>query len=316
MTLWFLRGYEEGSQIERRGGSGQGITTTATHPTSYLPGPPSSTATKWHGTGKEPQIAGSTGGFIGLISGIAIVVLVSLFAGVYFWNRYRRRIGPKSSNDATRTRSHNPLPSLSFSRPSTSNDPYADTAEERTPKASKFGFTRPVYARQRSSEWDMPMYSNGEDDSPPAAATATKAGEGGWVNVNSTREARPVSPTPLLSTPTKAQSKGKGKERLLSRQESNSSISKNPFDNPYDDSRLSPIAYRDAHRSQTSVDSLDIGAGQGAQERQSYLRAGDSRGDDDGSSGGESEGERSIRVSQIREGTRFVERFESKESLA
>ncbi|KAK8861571.1 hypothetical protein IAR55_002393 [Kwoniella newhampshirensis] len=320
MTWWMMRDYEETrmrNQMERRGGAGQGITTTAVHLTSYLPGPPSSTITKWRGISGEPTIAGSSGGFVGLISGIAVVVIVSLFAGIYFWNRYRRRIGPKSANS---TRSHNPLPSLSFSRPST--DPYAGSgAEDRTPKASNFGFTRPVYARQRSSEWDMPMYGDG--DSPPTQIEDRVGGS--WVEVDKPdthgeasiplRTSRAISPalSSIPATPTKAQSKGKGKERLLSRHDSNSSITKNPFDNPYDESHLSPVAYR-THSSQSSVDSVR-GRENGGEE-QEYLRVREGQEDDGASSGGQSDTSSSIRVSRIREGSRFVERFESKESLA
>ncbi|WVQ64894.1 uncharacterized protein L199_003063 [Kwoniella botswanensis] len=306
LIAWFIRGPSEQS-LGRRGGSGSGITTTRPESVSYGTGPPASTETKWRGLGDEPKIAGSTGGFIGLISGIAIFLIVSTFIGIYLWNRYRKRLPPKTKR---KSGFHNPLPSLSFtSRGSGLNrDPYAEQVDMElnqdqdldvgdTPKASKFGFTRPVYTRQRSSEWELPV------ETPPRAQHRQQHQPVKLPNQPSeaalplkTKSPKPrsrsssVSSNGSISTSTSTM---KGKERII-----------NPFENPYnnyDESRLSPNPY--SARRQGSTSSLGSADGSG-------IMIGQRQGTPSG------ESDTSVRVSQIREGSRFVEKFESKESLA
>ncbi|WWC68647.1 uncharacterized protein I206_102578 [Kwoniella pini CBS 10737] len=337
---WFLRGPING-RMEKRGGSGQGITTTRAASISYGAGPPASTETKWRGIGNEPKIAGSTGGFIGLIAGLVIVLILVTFIGIYLWNRYRKRLPSKKGSHSGML---NPLPSLSFSRPSTS-DPYAQSASRafemdqdldlgvgETPKASKFSFTEPVYTRQRSSEWELPVedpFSSGYD-----GEDGGKGKGRGYIDVElpnqpdevalplRNKTTRPISPasghdtrsrsdslnsvSSFVSTHSKGTIRGKGKGRA-NPLESNSSRIINPFDNPYDESRLSPIPFRRAD----SMTSLSSTESDGARKDTKRTQGGTPT----GSSGGE-DSEHSVRVSQIREGSRFVERFESKESLA
>ncbi|WVW80128.1 hypothetical protein I302_102103 [Kwoniella bestiolae CBS 10118] len=311
---WFIRGPSDG-RIERRGGSGSGITTTRAESISYGTGPPASTETKWRGLGDEPKIAGSTGGFIGLISGIAIFLIISTFIGIYLWNRYRKRL-PQKSRSQRQSGFHNPIPSFSFSRPSTSNDPYAQPEDEvdldldpgETPKASKFGFTRPVYSRQRSSEWEVPTETRRNPFEHPE--------ERGWKDrvelPNEPSEAalplRTKSPKPRSRSGSTSsngsisitQAKGKGKDRVV-----------NPFENPYnyDESRLSPSPDPYSARRQNSTSSIDSAEDDVPGKRRAK------EGSNTPTGSGE-ESESSVRVSQIREGSRFVERFESKESLA
>ncbi|WVQ93423.1 hypothetical protein IAU59_000494 [Kwoniella sp. CBS 9459] len=395
------RGRGAADALGRRGGSGQGITTTRESNISYGLGPPTSTYTQWRGLGDEPKIAGSTGGFIGLISGIAVVVVVSVFAGIWFYNRHRKRLPPKS-NAKSRSSiiTHNPLPSLSFSRPST--DPYADAEAElhrhrqgddddldQTPKASRHGFTRPVYTRQKSSDWDLRMddsdadaegngpyelrngdrpYSNnsyssyndqwkGKGKGKERAWTTEGAGVGmGVVMPSQPDEAaiplRTKSPRPGLSSipshraPRSMSSSSltaavsdtaigniygngngnsTGKTGAKSGQQDDDERVKpaivNPFENPYDDTRLSPIPAMRRHDSQSSFSSMESDI---ADEKRPNIAGLEIERDRGGSSGGDSTSKststsddgRSVRVSQIRQGSRFVERFESKESLA
>lgn len=144
--------------MERRGGAGMGITTTRVTYTSFDTGPPSSTHT---GSRNNPTVAGSTGGFIGLIAGLGIFILVALLAGLYIYNRIRRRRLARSGP----SQRHSIIPSLSFSRHSDvrdpRDDPYADTAAaaayEYDPTLTTTpGVSRPRYQRQRSSEWELP----------------------------------------------------------------------------------------------------------------------------------------------------------------
>ncbi|WVR03812.1 hypothetical protein IAU60_000808 [Kwoniella sp. DSM 27419] len=297
---WFLHGIEgDLPLLRKRGGAGQGITTTGVASTSWGTGPPQSTQTKWRGLGDEPKIAGSTGGFIGVISGVTVAVLIAVFAAIYSWNRHRRRL-PKQSQP-----SHLPVPSLSFSRPSTGTDPYAqvdDSTDDATPKANRFGFTRPVYARQRSSEWEVPM------ESPTARYPHLPSGPGsgssngnrqadhsgrGWTYADMpsepgeaamplrSRSPRPFSPgsmsaagpgaggpgTPLSSVSGRRASKGKGKAVPDALDLPSPSVQPrhiNPFDSPYDETRLSPVALR-RNQSSTSISSgeSDIADGEG-----------------------------------------------------
>ncbi|WWC60290.1 uncharacterized protein I303_102859 [Kwoniella dejecticola CBS 10117] len=350
---WFLRGPAHVT-VNRRGGSGEGITTTRAVSVTYGAGPPASTETKWRGIGNEPNIAGSTGGFIGLIAGIVIVLIISTFIGIYLWNRYRKRLPPKKGSRSSMV---NPLPSLSFSRPSTS-DPYAQSASREfemdqdveldlgeTPKASKFSFNRPVYTRQRSSEWELPVeepLSARYDDADRNARNDNGKDKGkgkGREHVDvdlpsqpdevalplRTKSPRPISPSAnhdprvrsgsinsmssIGSTPSKRTIRHEGNDKgrgTAEMQEFGSSRMINPFENPYDESRLSPIPLRRAD----SVTSFDSTASDVAKADTRRFQDGTPT----GSSGGE-DSDRSVRVSQIREGSRFVERFESKESL-
>ncbi|WVQ74598.1 hypothetical protein IAR50_004199 [Cryptococcus sp. DSM 104548] len=162
---WYTN--ESAERYQKRGGAGYGITTTASSVTSYGAGPPSSTYSRWHGTGSQPEIAGSTGGFIGLISGIAILVIIATLAGLYLRNRYKKRLPkqtlyPSLPSSSGRGKTKPTLPALSISRPST--DPYAlgPSASQLndTPIAtSGNSFARPLYSRQKSSEWDLPLDS-------------------------------------------------------------------------------------------------------------------------------------------------------------
>ncbi|WWC87866.1 uncharacterized protein L201_002763 [Kwoniella dendrophila CBS 6074] len=352
LVNWFLRGPASAHMLGERGGGGQGITTTRPASISYGTGPPASTETKWRGIGNEPKIAGSTGGFIGLISGIAVFLVLSTFIGIFLWNRYRRRLPAK--NRKSHRNSINPLPSLSFSRPSTS-DPYAQPSAQdfdmsmnddevdigldpgETPKASKFNFTRPVYARQRSSEWEIPTNTSSTSNVNDGNIDLGGRGKGkgkGWIDVElpnqpdevalplRTKSPSLVNPAPnphsrtnsttsissTVSTPSKTRDKNRGKAGSLE-VSSNADTGRmiNPFENPYDETRLSPRPSRrqDSMSSLNSVDSNQPRLDARNLEERSSSR----------SSGGE-DSDRSVRVSQIRDGTRFVERFESKESLA
>ncbi|WRT65683.1 uncharacterized protein IL334_002628 [Kwoniella shivajii] len=333
---WFLRG-PPSSRIKKRGGSGSGITTTR-------PCPPISTETKWRGIGSEPKIAGSTGGFIGLISGIVIVLIILTFVGIYLRNRYRKRLPSKRTHN-----NPNPLPSLSFSRPST--DPYAQSSTQRqfqpemdmeletdnememdigdTPKASKFNFTRPVYTRQRSSDWELPIDNpnnyigkgkgKGRVDvklpnEPSEVALPLRSKSPRPVSPSSTPRSRSNSANSISSTTsTPIRNDCKGRSGTLEvgpgpNLQTHGSII-NPFENPYDETRLGPIPFG-RQGSMSSFDSAESD-GDGPEDRTRRF----TNETPEGSSGGD-DSDRSVRVSQIREGTRFVERFESKESLA
>ncbi|KAK6907330.1 hypothetical protein I203_101322 [Kwoniella mangroviensis CBS 8507] len=305
IITWFIRGPSE-QRFERRGGSGSGITTTRPDSVSYGTGPPASTETKWRGLGDEPKIAGSTGGFIGLISGIAIFLIISTFIGIYLWNRYRKRLPSKTKR---KSGFHNPLPSLSFTSHGSdlNRDPYAEQVDMElnqdqdldvgdTPKASKFGFTRPVYTRQRSSEWELPVETPPRHQSVnlpnhPSEAALPLRTKSPKPRSRSNSVSSNASISPFTST---MKGKGKGTERIV-----------NPFENPYnnyDESRLSPNPYS-ARRQGSTTSSLGSADGSGIMDAQR----------EDTPSG---ESDTSVRVSQIREGSRFVEKFESKESLA
>ncbi|WVF65781.1 hypothetical protein IAT40_000515 [Kwoniella sp. CBS 6097] len=437
--------------LQRRGGSGQGITTTRESGISYGAGPPTSTYTQWRGLGDEPKIAGSTGGFIGLISGIAVVVVLSVFAGIWFYNRHRKRLPSRSgsnSKSSSRIRStahnriHNPLPSLSFSRPST--DPYAEAEAElqtgndfdldQTPKANRYGFTRPVYTRQKSSDWDLKMDDDEADANGPYElknddrfygynAKGRKGKDRAWPgagvrgggvdvdvempsqpdeaaiplriksprpglsaipstsnnNTNHTKSSsrpRSISSSSLTTTTTtltstresrqnhgrdgtivndnddgndNSENTGPGVNRAAMSTMNDRNVNINPFENPYDDTHLSPIhSHRSQHPNSTSAMTMKRHGSQSSLSSSSMEsdiadEKKGARGSDadpgygygheieqGGSSGGgsistnrsrstsrsASDDGRSVRVSQIRQGSRFVERFESKESLA
>ncbi|ODN97452.1 hypothetical protein L198_04016 [Cryptococcus wingfieldii CBS 7118] len=225
---------ESAERYQKRGGSGYGITTTASFPTSYGAGPPSSTA-------------GSTGGFIGLISGIAAFVIIATLAGLYLRNRYKKRLPKQASHPASRT---NPtLPSLSISRPST--DPYAvgPSASQMndTPIAtSGSSFARPMYSRQKSSEWDLPLNSAAssgggtprkEGYGDLGVDMPEEPGEAAWPLRNVQR--RP-SFSPHKGSFSSAGSgddyvgKGKGKGKLYDPPPAAGSFH-NPFDSPFDE---------------------------------------------------------------------------------
>ncbi|AFR97776.1 hypothetical protein C343_05925 [Cryptococcus neoformans C23] len=272
MLSWFV-GNDE--RVVKRGGSGYGITTTASSVASYGQGPPSSTLSRWHGIGKGPEIAGSTGGFIGLLSGLAIFILIAVIAGIYVYNRYRKRIPPKSSNSFISgifSRQNPIVPTLFLSRPST--DPYAQGPSalelNETPKASNFGyaFTRPVYTRQRSSDWDLVF-----DGSPSPNAQRSEwsresmeidlpdePGEAAWP-IRSIHH-RSVSPSHSASSSRSTSStqrerereqeyreyKGKGKALPDDRYDPSFSRS-NPFEHPYYAADSSNFSARDGQNS-------------------------------------------------------------------
>jgi len=339
------------SRREKRGGSGEGVTTKSAY-TSLLPGPPSSTSTKDRSL--HPEIGGSTAGLIGLISGIAIFLLLSLILGMYLYNRARHRIPSQ----------RNPLPSLSFGRsPKVNQDPYAESGQlqpldrDITPRSSKFGDLamgfgpgsgRPKYARQRSSEWEIPQIS------PPVPGSAgygggngkgkgRENGKEGWVDVSMpnepddaayplrSRSPRPVSPVPVTSPmgwseviveedgSTVLKAKGKGRQFSDTAQTPSRG---NPFNDPVDSARLSPpvatsYARRFADSAHDDDDDRDDTAegGDGA-----YLRV-DRTGSEDlesGSGGSTPTGTyESVYVDTVGGGAggRFVERFQSTEDL-
>ncbi|OCF43380.1 hypothetical protein I317_02820 [Kwoniella heveanensis CBS 569] len=329
--------------------------------------------------------------------GIAVVVVISVFAGIWFYNRHRKRLPPKTRTNTRSIVAHNPLPSLSFSRPST--DPYAETELgsgvkydsdlDQTPKASRYGFTRPVYTRQKSSssDWDLRMDDSEADATGPyelrdedrlyggggGFSGKGKGKERAWSKADVEVELpsqpdeaaiplRTKSPRPGLSSIPSHHSKsssrsmsssslttsdkgggngkGMGGSGPLGQGRQHDTPTRtvsniNPFEHPYDETRLSPVpSHRNPrhhgqphhpsslrrHGSQSSFSSVesDIADEKEMRTRRSDAGHGIERG---GSSGGDSTGTsdddgRSVRVSQIREGSRFVERFESKESLA
>ncbi|ODN76675.1 hypothetical protein, variant [Cryptococcus amylolentus CBS 6039] len=236
---------ESAVRYQKRGGSGYGITTTASSPTSYGAGPPSSTYSRWHGKGSQPEIAGSTGGFIGLISGVAAFVIIATLAGLYLRNRYKKRLPKQAFHPAPRTKPT--LPSLSISRPS--SDPYAvgPSASQMndTPTAtSGSSFARPMYSRHKSSEWDLPL------DSAASSGRGTPRKEGyGDLGVDMPEEPgeaawplRSVQRRPSFSPHKGSFSsagsgddyEGKGKGKLYDPPPAAGSFH-NPFDSPFDE---------------------------------------------------------------------------------
>jgi hypothetical protein len=95
-----------------------------------------------------------------MFQGIAVVVLFSVFLGLYLYNRHRRRLHPRSGIQSKTRRIPNPLPSLSF--PSPPSDPYAhplpelEIDDQVTPRASHFLFKRGAMDRVASEEWEVP----------------------------------------------------------------------------------------------------------------------------------------------------------------
>lgn len=288
-----------------------------------------------------------------------MVVIASLFLGYYLYNRARHRIPSK----------RHPMPSLSVAGAQAA-DPYAETPNahptpyddpdgdfETTPRAARFaglgiGLTssgRPGYARQRSSEWEIPQI----DITPGSRAESQQKkwkgkGKEEWVNVDMpnepdeaayplrSRSPRPLSPHPspkLYSATSPGWSEiggdevgneatrgGKGKERA------------NPFDDPLDAARLSPtfvtarrlqsaISIEDQH-SQDDQDDQRNEASANAGDGQVYLRvdtaapgvAGPSSGGSTPTSGTTYE---SVYMDRVEDGEhgRFVERFQSTETL-
>ena len=90
--------------------------------------------------------------------GLGVFIVVALLAGLYIYNRIRRRRLARSGL----SQRHSIIPSLSFSRHSdvrdARDDPYADAAayEYEQPLTPTPGASRPRYHRQRSSEWELP----------------------------------------------------------------------------------------------------------------------------------------------------------------
>ncbi|WVQ79119.1 hypothetical protein IAT38_001214 [Cryptococcus sp. DSM 104549] len=353
IVRWFI-GNDVREPLRKRGGAGYGITTTATSVTSYGVGPPSSTVDKWRGTGKQPNIAGSTGGFIGLLSGIVILVLISTFIGIYLWNRHRRRTqrgAPPSTSQPLTRRSRPILPTLSLSRPSTdpyAHDPYATSGAElnETPRAAAFGFHfgRPVYTRSRSSEWEM-----GEAGGTPSPSKDVwGSGTGGKGKGKGVEVDMPIEPGeaawplrgihPRVETPTRyasggsGGSSGKGKGR--STEWSTSSVSStgstpsalhNPFESPYDPASAPGAGYPPggaATGGENETPTRPSRTPSNPPDRSLLHPPGgydeDEGSSSDGSGSGSGSDGRSVRVPERRgEGSRFVERFdESRESLA
>lgn len=205
----------------------------------------------------HPQIAGSSGGFIGLIAvcrsidcfdskltqeGLAFLVFVGLFVGFFLRNRYKKRILPKSKR--------NPLPTLSISHPRPSSDPYADNPnpfsdpEAPTPRASHFG--RPGYHRQKSEEWEMPSpetshSSRSLSELSLPSGNKGKGKEREWIDVNMPREVDDAT-YPIRSRSPKPPSPRLPQEAVFVSQQGRTRSDENPFerDEGYDEARLSP----------------------------------------------------------------------------
>lgn len=210
-----------------------------------------------------------------VLKGLAIFILIAVIAGIYVYNRYRKRIPPKSSNSFISgifSRQNPIVPTLFLSRPST--DPYAQGPSalelNETPKASNFGyaFTRPVYTRQRSSDWDLVF-----DGSPSPNAQRSEwsresmeidmpdePGEAAWP-IRSIHH-RSVSPSHSASSSRSTSStqrerereqecreyKGKGKALPDDRYDPSFSRS-NPFEHPYYAADSSNFSARDGQNS-------------------------------------------------------------------
>ena len=241
----------------------------------------------------------------GASQGIAIFVIAGVFLGIYLYNRHRRRLPSKRSIVDN-------LPSLSFSR--APNDPYAepipgldtDPHNPHPPGASRFGFGRPVYTRQRSSEWELPL-----EHRPGGGKGKGKARDWGSVEMPRmpsepdeaafplrSRSPRPVSPRVWSDGPS---GRGTGSARSLSPRVTPTlgQAGVNPFE---------PEMGGSGHAEESNK----------LMPGERYLRA---VGSDDGTlgdsstitSGSTEELESSVEVEGIREGTRFVERFGSRE---
>ncbi|EIW66553.1 hypothetical protein TREMEDRAFT_65422 [Tremella mesenterica DSM 1558] len=80
------------------------------------------------------------------LQGLSIFILLSLFLGIYLWNRHRHRVrrGP------TRT-----IPSLLFTAP-TNTDPYAEEPFSYTILPA----TQTTYSNQHDAEWELPLHTS------------------------------------------------------------------------------------------------------------------------------------------------------------
>lgn len=211
-----------------------------------------------------------------LLKGLAIFILVAVIAGIYVYNRYRKRIPPKSSNSFIFGIFPPPkkpiLPTLFLSRPST--DPYAQGPSalelNETPKASNFGyaFTRPVYTRQRSSDWDLvfdgsPSPNSQRNERSRGSMEINMPGEPGeavWPIRNIHHKS--VSPSHSTSSSTSTSStqrererereyreyRGKGKALPEHRYDPSFSRS-NPFEHPHYAADSSNLSARDGQNS-------------------------------------------------------------------
>ncbi|KIR32597.1 hypothetical protein I352_05022 [Cryptococcus deuterogattii MMRL2647] len=280
MLSWFI-GNDQ--RVAKRGGAGYGITTTASLWTRASFKYAKSMARYWERARNVRSFlngvsgadcrdsAGSTGGFIGLLSGLAIFVLVAVIAGIYVYNRHRKRIPPKSSNSfisCIRSRQKPILPTLFLSRPSI--DPYAQgpSAMElnATPNASNFGyaFTRPVYTRQKSSDWDMvfdrsPSPSTQRSEWPRGSTEVDMPGEPGeaaWpirsMHHRSVSRSRSASSSRSTSSTQGEKERErdcreyKGKRKALPDDLYDPSFSRhNPFEHPYYTTDSSNLSGRD-----------------------------------------------------------------------
>ncbi|ORY24382.1 hypothetical protein BCR39DRAFT_323654 [Naematelia encephala] len=194
----------------------------------------------------------SSGGFIGLISGIAIFIVITLLIGFYLYNRHRRRFLSNSKRPGLPT-----LSSLGLGHPSAPSDPYdapVQPLEEGgpTPLAARLG-GRPGYARQRSSEWELPA-----EPTPTSAARKGKDRE--WIGVDlpgepdeaayplRSRSPRPVSPRPISpNVSPHGLDNGVSAGRIG-----------NPFDDPYDpSSRIHGIRRSESEKRYSQEDEDD-----------------------------------------------------------
>ncbi|ORX33698.1 hypothetical protein BD324DRAFT_639196 [Kockovaella imperatae] len=222
--------------MPKRGGGGVDGSEEVT-----LTGPPSSTVTKDRHI--HPNIKGSTGGFLGLITGIAVVLLLSLFAGFWIYNRRRRRrqhLVGKSRASVFGL----PLPGTlsSIEGHDDTWDPYADPLP-----SPHEGGNRPRYARQRSEEWEIPPETLYAPTPSRIRGGSRREGDplGEWEEMPNlpgettaplrSRSPR-LSPLPFGSEtpPRQPESKGKGTQRA--------EVQVNPFNSELDPERLSPTS--------------------------------------------------------------------------